>query len=87
MSDVIYTAADGRQYRAVPDGPDNYLCSDCAFWDHSDCLHSKSTLNCIAANIIWQPITLQKPSDNFHQWLQKNAEMFRPIFERMEGKK
>ena len=34
-----------------------------------------------------QPITFQKPSDNFHQWLQENAEMFRPIFERMEGKK
>jgi hypothetical protein len=85
MSDVIYTAADGRQYKAVPDGPNKYPCVDCALRDSSDCRSSADTLSCIAADIIWQPITIQKTSDNLHQWLEKNAEMFRPIFERMGG--
>lgn len=84
MSDVIYIAVDGRQYKPVPD---TGTCRDCALWDSSDCNNSAYTLSCSAANIIWQPITFQKPVDNFHQWLQENAEMFRPIFERMNGEK
>ena len=88
MSDVIYTAVDGKQYKAVP--PVTYReCTGCAFenepWNlNCGPTHSQGK-DC--SNIIWQPIAIQKPTDNFHQWLQENAEMFRPIFERMEGKK
>lgn len=84
MSDVIYTAEDGKQYKPVPD---TETCQDCAFRGNNDCADSTFTLDCSAADIIWQPITFQKPPDNFHQWLQENAEMFRPIFEHMGGEK
>lgn len=86
MSDVIYTAADGKQYKAVPPGPDKNPCAACALWCSGDCSSSVYTLSCITANIIWQPIAIQKSTDNFHQWLQENAEMFRPIYERMKEK-
>lgn len=85
MSDVIYTAEDGKQYKAVSVGSGS--CSVCALNSKQNyCAESRGTLDCCAADIIWQPITIQKPADNFHQWLQENAEMFRPIFERMKEK-
>lgn len=86
MSDVIYTAVDGKQYIATPTPVNS--CLGCAFrWDSKSCRESVHKKRCNnSPHIIWQPISIQKPIDNFHQWLQENAEMFRPIFERVEGK-
>lgn len=88
MSDVIYTAADGQPYKAVRVLGDN-RCTGCAFEDMPWHLHCEPTrmqgMEC--TGLIWQPLTIQKPQDTFHKWLEENAEMFRPIYEAMKGKK